>query len=180
MAVRRHLTLLEGDGLVFSHQEKKARGRPVSQYYLTEAGHESFQRDYANLGIELLTSIRSLEGQPKVHEIFEQRKRQYLQQYRGRISGKTLESRVHQVSQLLTENGYMAAWEKLAPTRYVIRLMNCAVEQVARKFPHLCIYEEKFISELLQAKVTRECHILQSDHSCTYLIEGSKQSRSQT
>ena len=50
--------------------------------------------------------------------------------------------------------------------------MNCPVAQVAKKFPHVCIYEEEFLSELLQAKVTRRHHLLQKDHFCSYLVEG--------
>ena len=172
MAVRRQLTLLERDDLIFSRQEKKKqRGRPVNQYHLSTQGHESFERDYANLAIELLVSLRTLDGTEKVHQVFQQRKQEQLERYRNRILGQTLESRVHQVSQVMGEAGFMATWERLGPDKYLIRLMNCAVAHVARKFPHACIYEEEFLSELLRAKVTREHHILQKDTFCSYLVE---------
>ena len=176
MAVRRQLSSLEGEDLVSFSWHKKKMGRPARRYYLTEKGHETFERDYANLAIDLLVSIRTLEGTSKVHEVFEQRRNEHLRKYRERISGKTLETRVHQISQVLTDDGYMAAWEKVGPNQYMIRLMNCAVAQVARKFPHLCIYEEELFSELLQAKVTRKHHILQKDHFCSYHIEAEEQS----
>ncbi len=171
MAVRRHLASLEAKRFVYSHQKKKRIGRPAHQYDLTDKGHDCFERDYANLVIELLESLRSLEGRGKVHDVFERRKQEQLERCRDRISGKSLESRVYQTSQLLTENGYMATWEKVGPQRYLIKLMNCAVAQVARKFPHVCIYEEELLSGLLQAKVTRQEHILQKDHFCSYVVE---------
>ncbi|MDA2926626.1 HTH domain-containing protein [Acidobacteria bacterium AH-259-G07] len=172
MAVRRQLMLLEGDDLVLTLEEKKKSGRPVQQYYLTEKGHESFERDYAGLAMELLVGIRSLDGRTKVNELFEWRSKEHVERCRGRVLGKTLEARVHQVTQVLTQDGYMATWEKLGPKRYLIKEMNCAVARVARKFPHACVYEQEFLSELLQAKVTRKHHILQKDHFCSYLVEG--------
>ena len=134
MAVRRQLSSLEGEDLVSFSWHKKKMGRPARRYYLTEKGHETFERDYANLAIDLLVSIRTLEGTSKVHEVFEQRRNEHLRKYRERISGKTLETRVHQISQVLTDDGYMAAWEKVGPNQYMIRLMNCAVGRWLESF----------------------------------------------
>src|SRR5690606_25038506 len=39
-AVRRHLDLLEADGLVASRLERIPRGRPITRYTLSEAGEE--------------------------------------------------------------------------------------------------------------------------------------------
>ena len=82
MAVRRQLTLLEGHNLIFSEREKQKIGRPSYRYYLTEKGHEEFERDYANLAIDLLGSIRSIDGQEKINQVFEERKRGYVDRCR--------------------------------------------------------------------------------------------------
>jgi len=171
MAVRRQLTLLEGHNLIFSEKEKQKIGRPSHRYYLTERGHEEFERDYANLVVDLLGSIRSIDGQEKINQVFEERKRTYVERCRGKILGSTLEARVDEVTRLLSEDGYMASWERLGPNKYLIKEMNCAVAQVAKKFPETCIFEEGFLCELLQAKVTRQHHILEKDHFCSYLVE---------
>ncbi len=172
MAVRRQLILLESHNLIFSEKEKQKIGRPAHRYYLTEKGHEEFERDYANLVIDLLGSIRSIDGQEKINQVFEERKRGYVERCRGKVLGKTLEVRVHEVTRLLSEDGYMASWEKLGPNKFLIKEMNCAVAQVAKNFPETCIFEEGFLTELLLAKVTRRHHILQKDHLCSYLVEG--------
>ena len=75
MAVRRQLTLLEGLRLIFSEREKQEIGRPSYRYYLTKKGHEEFERDYANLVIELCGSIRSIYGPEKINQVLEERKR---------------------------------------------------------------------------------------------------------
>ena len=172
MAVRRQLTLLEGNDLLFSEKEKQKIGRPAFRYYLTEKGHEQFERDYANLVLDLLVSLRSMDGKTKISQLFEKRKTTSVERAQQRVLGRTLEARVHEVTQLLVEEGYMARWEKLGPKKFLIKEMNCAVAQVAKKFPHVCIYEEEFLSELLQAKVSRKHHLLQKDHFCSYLVEG--------
>ncbi len=51
--------------------------------------------------------------------------------------------------------------------------MNCAVAQVAKRFPETSIFEQGFLAELLLAKVTRRHHILQKDNFCSYLVEGA-------
>lgn len=172
MAVRRQLTLLEGESLAYSSKQKQKTGRPVQRYYLTDKGHEQFERGYATLAIELLVGMRSLDGKTKINEVFRCRKKALLEKYHERMPGKTLEARVHEITQLLTEEGYMAKWEKLGPGRFLIKEMNCAVSQVARKFPQTCIVEGELLEELLGARVTRQHHILQKDHFCSYLIEG--------
>ncbi len=172
MAVRRQVTLLEGDGLIFSENERKKVGRPAKRYYLTDQGHEYFERDYANLAIELLAALRSLNGKRNLNQVFERRMHEDLKTARKRVLGKTLEARVHDATKWFTEKGYMAKWEKIATDKYLIKFMNCAVLQVATKFPQICVCEEDFLSELLQAKVTRRHYILKSGHFCSYLVEG--------
>ena len=172
MAVRRQLTLLEGDGLIFSEIERKEIGRPAKRYYLTDQGHEYFERDYANLAIELLVTLRSLDGKRKVNQVLESHMHEDLKTARKRVLGKTLEVRVHDATKWFTEKGYMARWEKIATDKYLIKFMNCAVLQVAKKFPQICVCEEDLLSELLQAKVTRRHYILKNGHFCSYLVEG--------
>ncbi|MFQ5739522.1 MAG: helix-turn-helix transcriptional regulator [Acidobacteriota bacterium] len=171
MAVRRQLALLQGDRLIFSRKEKKKTGRPAHYYYLTAKGHECFQEDYANLAIELLLAIRSLDGKAKVNQTFQHRKLEDLATARRTILGRTLETRIHEVTQLLCGKGFMARWEKLSSNNYLIRLMNCPVVQVARRFPQTCICEEEYLSEVLQARVTRKHYLLHRHQFCSYLVE---------
>ena len=172
MAVRRQLSLLEGNDLIVSRKQKQKIGRPLQRYYLTERGHESFERRYAELAVDLLSGVRSLDSKARITQIFDLRRKGQVEKYRERVQGKTLETRVYQVTRILSENGYMAKWEKLGEKKYLIREMNCAVAKVAKKFPQACIDEQHFLSELLQAKVTRKHHILHKDEFCSYLVEG--------
>ena len=172
MAVRRQVSLLEGGGQLFSSADRGKKGRPALRYYLTEKGHEAFCRRYATLANELLVALRARIGKEKIEEILRYRKQQHLEQARRRLYGKTLGARVQGVSRFLNEQGYMTAWESVSPGQYLIRLMNCPVEKVARKFPQLCLCEESFLSELLEVPVTRKHHLLRKQHFCSYLVPG--------
>ncbi len=107
---------MAGHNLIFSEREKQKIGRPSYRYYLTEKGHEEFERDYANLVIDLLGSIRSIDGQEKINQLFEERMREYVERCRGKVLGKTLEARVHEVTRLLSEDGYRPAGKDWVPT----------------------------------------------------------------
>lgn len=119
MAVRRQLTLLEGNDLLLSEKEKQKLGRPAFCYYLTEKGHEQFERDYADLVVDLLVSLRSMDGKTKISQVFEKRKTTCVEKVQRKVLGRTLEARVQEVTRLLTEDGYMARWEKLGPKKYL-------------------------------------------------------------
>ena len=171
MAVRRQLSLLERRGLTFRKEQKREIGRPAGQYFLTEKGHASFPQDYANLANRLLVAVRTLKGKATVAQIFQHLKADDLQKSRSRISAKTLGAKVHQVCQLLAEKGFMPEWEKIEDDKYLIKLMNCPILGVAKKFPQACVCEQEFLGEVLAANVSRKHYVLQKDQFCSYLIK---------
>jgi len=171
MAVRRQITSLQAGGLIFSQAVKGQMGRPALCYYLTQKGHESFPNEYAALANDLLICVRSRDGKDKIRKLLQHRNQRLLEKARKRLAGKTLGARVQAASRFLTEQGYMATWESVGSKSYRIKLMNCAVEKVARKFPQLCLCEEELLSQLLFAVVTRQDHILRQQHFCSYLVE---------
>ena len=173
MAVRRHLSVLQGKDLIFAKTEKGRMGRPALLYYLTEKGHESFPNEYAAFANDLLLSIRARDGKEKIRKLLEHRNERLLEEEKKRLVGKTLGARVQAASRLLTDQGYMATWETIDSNQFLIKLMNCSVEKVARKFPQLCLCEEELLSQLLDAQVIRKDHILRQQQFCSYLVEGN-------
>src|ERR671919_554550 len=62
VGVRRHLALLERDGLVASTTEKPRRGRPTAVYRLTDAGLERFPRHYDEVAREALAFLKDRDA----------------------------------------------------------------------------------------------------------------------
>ncbi len=90
--------------------------------------------------------------------------------YRGRTKGKEFEQRVSAVAAVLTECGYMAEVEFVNPDEFLLTLGNCAIRDVAKRFPEACDEELCLVRNLVNAKVTRVSHLLAGNRHCSYRI----------
>lgn len=171
MAVHRPLASLEDQGLVRAELLRKPqRGRPVRMYRLTEKAEEVFPKSYSRILLDFLEDLGNKDGISKIRKLFEARFRKSIRNNRNRLKGKDLPKRVKVVSSILREGKYMPEHEKLESGKYMLRLMNCPISQVAREYPDACSCEQHFLSELLQAKVQREHHILNGNNFCSYVV----------
>ena len=137
---------------------------------LTDDGDGQFPRDYAGLAIDVLSSLVQLDGQEKVRQVFRKRRATMQARYRSRTKGKKFEERVHEVADVLTECGYMAEVESLGHGELLLTLCNCAIRDVAKRFPETCDEELCLIRSLADGKVTRVSHLLAGDRHCSYRI----------
>ena len=71
---------------------------------------------------------------------------------------------------MLTECGYMTEVESLDPGEFLLTLCNCAIRDVAKRFPETCDEELRLIRSLADGKVTRVSHLLAGDRHCSYRI----------
>ena len=60
--VRRHLDILERDGLIDHIEVRRPTGRPRHVFDLTEKGHDSVPKDYSRLLNELVQDIKKHSG----------------------------------------------------------------------------------------------------------------------
>ena len=176
MAVRRHLLDLRATGLIQAKTERRPKGRPTTVHSLTELGDAKFPRDYGGLACEVLSILRALDGEPKISQVFRQRRKEMTARYLPRLKGKNLEQRVREMATILTECGYMADVSPMGRGSFVLTERNCAVPRVAKCFPVACEEELHLISDLVRADVTRVCHLLAGDHQCSYLIKRNRTS----
>lgn len=177
MAVGRHLLKLKADGLIQTRSERRSRGRPAAVHSLTDDGDGQFPRDYAGLAIDVLSSLVQLDGQEKVRQVFRKRRTTMQARYRSRTKGKKFEERVHEVADVLTECGYMAEVETLGHEELLLTLCNCAIRDVAKRFPETCDEELCLIRSLAGGKVTRVSHLMAGDRHCSYRICAKSASR---
>ena len=169
MAVRHHLSSLRAKGFVRSTHTRHGVGRPTEMFRLTELGDELFPRHYDQLANDILQTIASVEGKEKTNAIFSHRKQRQLEQHCKQLEGLSLEQKVSEVARILTEDGFLADYEKQGDD-YVLTEHNCALSKVADQFNQLCECELSLIAELLDADVTRKEHRIQGDHCCSYII----------
>ncbi|HEX2374105.1 MAG TPA: metalloregulator ArsR/SmtB family transcription factor [Actinomycetota bacterium] len=169
VGVRRHLALLERDGLVSSTTEKPRRGRPTAVYRLTDAGLETFPRHYDEVAREALAFLKDRDA-ATLSQFLAWRNERLAASYAGRVEGATLAERTEALAEVLNEQGFMAEVE---PADGGLRLCqhNCTVEHLATELPDLCASEAELFERLLGTRVERETTIVDGAARCVTRID---------
>ena len=66
MAVRKHLSTLEKDGLIASQEIKQPMGRPLQTYFLTEKAEKLFPKNYEGITMEFLQDLKEMHGEDSI------------------------------------------------------------------------------------------------------------------
>jgi predicted ArsR family transcriptional regulator len=169
VGVRRHLALLERDGLVRASIEKPRRGRPAAVYRLTDAGLETFPRHYDEVAREALTFLKGRDA-ATLSQFLAWRNERLAASYAGRVEGATLAERTDALAEVLSEQGFMAEVE---PVDGGLRLCqhNCTVEHLANELPDLCASEAELFERLLGTRVEREATLVDGAVRCETRID---------
>jgi len=170
VAVRRHLDNLKNAGLVTYKEVKQGMGRPSFVYSLTDKTDHIFPRSYEELAHDIILIIQSLYGQEAVDTIFEKRFEKIKEIYEPQVNAKTLTGRLDQLVRLRQSDGYMADWKTNDDGTFIITEMNCPIQNVAEGCCQACQQDLQLFTDLLDANVTRQDHLVQGDNACSYQI----------
>lgn len=170
MAVRRHISTLQGDGLISAGMSRQPRGRPVWRYSLTAKGEAQFPHSYDRLAIQLLDEVSRASRPKQVKRLLEHIGEKNAGEIAPRLAGKTLLGRVNELARALTEQGYMAEVRAQRGKGFRLIEHNCSLAEVSRRCPVICECELEMMRKLLGARVVRAEHRLQGDPRCSYLI----------
>jgi predicted ArsR family transcriptional regulator len=170
MAVRRHLTALQQDGLVESRVEKQSRGRPTFKFRLTEKSESLFPSGVQGLAIDLLDIVFEQSGSKGVMDLLERRNAKMAERLRSRVENLPIAERVIEVAKIFSENGYMTESKPLEDGNFIIFQRHCAVHDLANQYRQICALEPKLMEDLLGLKVTREKYMMKDDPVCAYLV----------
>lgn len=170
MAVRRHLSGLQKDGLVECRLVRAGRGRPSYKYRLTAKAESLFPSAINNFAFEILDAVFDSKGHQGVMELLQMRDEALFRKVQPRLASLPLKERIHQVVNLFSENGYMTEFTELEDGNYFIYQQHCAVHNLASKYRQICVLEANLIERLLGVKAVRQQHMMKNDHVCGYLI----------
>ncbi len=182
-ALRRHLKALEEDGLVRYERDVRGVGAPVFAYSLTTAGEALFPRSYVQVLATALEALRTHTGEQAVEAVLEAEWRRLADEAGPVLEALPLAERAPLVAELLTAKGYMAEVVATSPERNVdegaseaprvtLRIHNCAMREIAERFPQACAVEEKFVERLLGVPLVRQAHRLGGCGHCEYGVSG--------
>lgn len=178
-AVRRHLRVLEREALLDSEVHRDGgRGRPRTEYRLSDRAHRLYPDRTADLANELWEYLESQHGRRAVLGFLRWRQQQQRERYAEHIDDTAdVAERVHRLAELLSDDGFLAESAPVESVggRQLVQLTqsHCAVRDVAAEHPEVCAYEAALFKDLLGTKVSRRETIATGSSSCVCTIEAS-------
>lgn len=171
-ALRRHLKALEEDGLVHFDREVRGIGAPVYTYSLTTAGETLFPRQYMSALSTALDALSKWGGREAVSAVLDTEWQRLADEALPVVDALPVEERVALVAELLTSKGYMAeaviVKEEGKEPVSTLRIHNCALGEIATRFPDACVVEAQFLERVLGAQVVRGAHRIDGCGRCEY------------
>lgn len=170
VGVRRHLSVLESDGLIKYEVERRERGRPRYVYKLTEKANCLFPRIYDEFAREMLLQIEKQFGTEGLQKVLCGRADELIEVLRDELNGLNFEQRIKRLAEVVSEKGYLAEARRLRDGSFRLRQRNCPVEMLAISHPMVCQEEMRVYSEALNCEIVRECCIVDGSQMCEFHI----------
>lgn len=172
VSVRHHLDVLVGEDLVelTGVRRHDGAGRPSQMYALTPQAARLFpQRNDALVG-KLLVDLKATLPPGEFGELLARMGRTTAHEAPAASSEQTLEERLDDIAQFLTERGYAARWEG-CNGRYELHACNCPYAGVADHHPELCSMDLAMMRQLLPDAVRVQTQAIDGAARCTYRIQ---------
>lgn len=174
VAIRRHLQVLERDGLVEAETVRRdGPGRPGAQYELTSRGLRLFPDRSGELATELLDYLEGVHGREALHDFLRWWQERQGERYAEALAATDSADEgapAERLAQVLSDDGYFAdAQHRTAPDGSAVTELtqgHCAIKDAAEAHPELCAYETAMFQQLLGGTVTRRRTIAAGDNAC--------------
>jgi predicted ArsR family transcriptional regulator len=177
-SVRRHMDIMIAEGLVEMRLERQPRGRPVTRYFLSEAGEErSAAAHYAKLLDRLYPALARLpaetvsgqDGLAVLQQVFDGVAEDIARSYAPRVSALSIEERVVQVADVLRGEGIL---NDVVDEGDAFRLRNigCPYRSTAEGTHVACAADRRAIELLLGEPVQQVATIVEGSPTCDYLV----------
>lgn len=170
---RKHLKVLERDGLVIASGVAGGVGRPDLVWRLTQAGHDRFPDTHDSLTLDLIGSIRSVFGEDGLDRLIAARETETAKRYAHALSSaRTAREKIELLADLRSEEGYMAEAHEVDDQTWRLAENHCPVCAAARVCQGLCRSELEVFREVLgkSFSVERDEYLMDGARRCSYLI----------
>lgn len=171
VCIRRHLGVLERDGLIDYSEERHERGRPRFIYRLTDKGRGLFPHNYAEFARDLLSQIRTHFGEDGLASVISARADSLIERFGRELGGLGLDESIKVLARTVNSNGYLTDARRLKDGTYRLRHHNCPTEDIAVEYPAICDEEVRVYRESLGCEVVRECRIVDGARMCEFRIK---------
>ncbi|NMA98804.1 MAG: transcriptional regulator [Phyllobacteriaceae bacterium] len=173
-AARQQLQRLADEGLVESRSASAGVGRPTQLWSLTAAAQARFPDTHAALTVQLLEIVQSHLGEDAMETIISIREAQTRKAYEHAVAPATdLKSRVAALTELRSQEGYMAAWTEQPDGTLLLVENHCPICAAATACQGFCRAELDVFRSVLgpEVEIERTDHIVSGGRRCSYTIK---------
>jgi predicted ArsR family transcriptional regulator len=172
--VRQHVDALAANGLVeASSRAPHGRGRPATQWRLTDLASDLFPDRHDDLTVELIDALRTSLGDDGLQRVIDTRFENQLAEYRDAIpSAGSVVKRVDALARQRTAEGYLAEVVRERDGSVVLVEHHCPICTAASACQGLCRSELELFRAALGDDVTveRTQHLMAGDTRCAYRV----------
>lgn len=170
---RKHLNALHADGLLAHEDIARSVGRPKRVWRLTGKAERRFPDSHEYLTVELIASARQIFGETGLDRLIAERETAIQRRYQGALAPlPSVAQKVARLTQLRTEEGYMAEWKALPDGAILFSENHCPICAAAKLCQGFCRSELRIFAAALgeNVHVERSEHILAGARRCAYRI----------
>jgi predicted ArsR family transcriptional regulator len=167
--VRQHLSVLEREGLIATHEERGKVGRPALVYTLTERAQQLYPKQYDVLANAMLDEIKAKTGGAGLLSVVRGAAARMVEQNMHRVEGKSFEDRVVETATIMQEQGLIVELETRDGEAW-LHECTCPYPAVARRHPAVCALEVDMVRRLTGGDARLTTSLLRGDRACTYRI----------
>lgn len=169
--IRQHLTVLERDGLVASHEERGHVGRPALVYRLSPDGDGLYPKKYDELANALIEEARTILGPPALAQLMKSVATRFAAPHLSRLANKSPDERLEAVGQILESRGNIVSRTQDVGGEHSVRKHTCEYWNVATKNSIVCALDVEFVRQLVGADARLTTSLLRGDDCCTFHIK---------
>ncbi|GAN78017.1 helix-turn-helix transcriptional regulator [Acidisphaera rubrifaciens] len=169
-AINQHLMALEREGFVQRTVPRKSGGRPQNVYVLTEAGTNSFPKQYSWFSKLLIQTLRQQVGEEQVAQFMYDLGVKLSSGLIPRLVGKNRAERIEEIVKIMNETGFIARTTSAdGPDKLPrVECKNCVYHDLSKDYPEVCRFDIGFLSGLMGAEVEHQACVQRGDESCRF------------
>lgn len=158
-AVQQHFATLQKNGYIQTGGIHKTSGRPVRSFILTEAGINSFPKQYAWFSELLLRNLKDEMGSEALQRYLHKLAVHLSQSLLPLFVGKQPDEKLEGLLKIMAQLGFQAkAIKNPDNNEQTIEACNCVYHDLAQKHEEVCEFDRTLISSLLESEIEHtEC-----------------------
>lgn len=168
-AIRTHLTILERDGLIEQHGERRGTSKPAAIYVLTPEAEQLFPKAYDQVLSLLLQTLQERMTMEELETLLRVVGRRLADHRQG--GGADGQERLAYAVEALNDLGGLAELEQ-RNGNVAIYGYRCPFAAAVPGHPEVCRLAETFLSALIGAPVQAQCDGCVPPH-CSFVVLNS-------